>query len=62
MFYCVVVAGNQTLLESKVGYVPRVGEYIAIAKQLFEVKTVMYDFSPEYISRNIVVISVKPVD
>ena len=46
MFYCVVVAGNQTLLESKVGYVPRVGEYIAIAKQLFEVKTVMYDFSP----------------
>ena len=62
MFYCVVVMNNQTLLESKVGYVPRVGEYIAIAKQLFEVKTVMYDFSPEYISRNNVVISVKHVD
>ena len=61
MFYCVVVAGNQKLLEGKIEYVPHIGEHIAIAKELFEVKTVMYDFSPEYISRNNVVISVKPV-
>lgn len=61
MFYCVVVADNQKLLEGKIGYVPRIGEHIAIAKKLFEVKTVLYDFSPEYLSRNNVVISVKPV-
>lgn len=61
MFYCVVVSGNQKLLEGKIEYVPRIGEHIAIAKQLFEVKTVLYDFSPEYISRNNVVIRVKPV-
>lgn len=48
-----------TVAQGKVSYVPRIGELICINDCVFEVISIMYNFSPDKINSNLLVIKVK---